>query len=160
MFLFFLLLICTRKLCLAKWPQLRINVIRRRFKTIIDSGIPHFIFLRVRVSCAPCMSCAKRQQEGETMSCYVSWRKKKKKQKRKSMMLLCASPGPRRSLWTRSVYCAQKKAITMLMCRSGGVTLRAGRERLMERAESPWVNSKMASGERFISNTARGEIKK
>lgn len=62
---FFLLLICTRKLCLAKWPQLRIKVIRRRFKTIIGSVIPHFMCLRACVSCATCTSCAKLQQRGE-----------------------------------------------------------------------------------------------
>lgn len=31
-----------------------------------------------------------------------------------------------------------------------------GRQKVMERAESPWVNSKTASGERFISNTQAG----
>lgn len=31
-----------------------------------------------------------------------------------------------------------------------------GRQKVMERAESLWVNSKTASGERFISNTQAG----
>lgn len=68
--------------------------------------------------------------------------------------------GPSRSPRTGSVYCTQKKAITMLMCRSRrGDPTCAWKQHvkgLMERVESLWVNCQTASWELLVSNTHGG----
>lgn len=124
-----------------KWPQLRIKVIKRQFKTIIGSVIPQLICLRAcvsRESCSyiTCRISAGKKKKAPThmwlsvrsfinlltyLFVYLLYVTQRERKRRKSMVLLCAHPGPCRSPRTRSVYCAQKKAITMLMCRSRGV---------------------------------------